>query len=141
MSESCPTVSYLAWSRRWPADGEVKVAATIVPPAWVANSNCTALAWRKVRETAVGRTALGRNLARSHRFQVIESMSAVSRLAKIWRRLEDAGLHAILIKGWSTARLYPEPGLNVPATWTCASRQKNLPVPWNCAANFARISH
>ena len=41
-------------------------------------------------------------------------MSAVSRLAKIWRRLEDAGLHAILIKGWSTARLYPEPGLRRP---------------------------
>ena len=30
-------------------------------------------------------------------------------MIRVWKRLESAGLRPILIKGWSTARLYPDP--------------------------------
>ena len=41
----------------------------------------------------------------------VANLAAISKLAHVWRRLSGAGLSPILIKGWSTARLYPDLGM------------------------------
>lgn len=44
------------------------------------------------------------------RFQSLEFLREQERIQRVWRRLHEAGLHPILVKGWSTGRLYPAPG-------------------------------
>jgi hypothetical protein len=50
-----------------------------------------------------------RTLEPGRRSRVIARAVEDARVVRIWRRLEAAGLHPILIKGWSTARLYADP--------------------------------
>ena len=46
---------------------------------------------------------------RSQRIRLATRAVEDGRLFRVWRQLEAAELHPVLIKGWSTARLYPDP--------------------------------
>lgn len=69
------------------------------------------LAWRRVRDTPLSRSGPGQRLRHAYWSQVVD---APARELETWRTLyvlaRDGGPEPVLIKGWASACLYPEPG-------------------------------
>jgi hypothetical protein len=77
----------------------------------VVKSGAAALAWRRIRGTALATTVAGRKL---HEARIVMAVEATIRESLIERLLSMeslSGADPILFKGWANARLYPEPGL------------------------------
>lgn len=70
-----------------------------------------ALAWWGLQGTPLEATKTGEGLHQAYRLHTLQAELHALRLAEVWRRLETAGIEALLIKGWAVARLYPEAGL------------------------------
>lgn len=74
-------------------------------------SGSGALAWWRLRETALAHTEVGEGLHQAYRLHSLEADVHALRLTVVLDRLDGAGIDALLVKGWSVARRYPEPGL------------------------------
>lgn len=69
------------------------------------------LAWWRLRETPLARTATGAGFAQAYRLQTLEAEVHALKTAEALRRLRSAGIDTLLVKGWGIARHYPEVGL------------------------------
>jgi len=70
-----------------------------------------ALAWRRVRNTALKATPAGLELHETYRFHAVRTLVREHGIKNVLRLLYRKGLDPVLVKGWAAARLYPEPGL------------------------------
>jgi hypothetical protein len=69
------------------------------------------LIWRRlVQADAEGRDGL-RALKQAYRLDVLNAARHEGQIADLFGRLRARGIEAVLCKGWSVARLYPETGL------------------------------
>ncbi|MEK6334904.1 MAG: nucleotidyltransferase family protein [Acidobacteriota bacterium] len=75
------------------------------------NSGAAALAWRRLRHTALRDSSATELLHQAYRYQALFAATHESKLQKTFRLLRQAGVEPILIKGWAVSRLYPQPGL------------------------------
>ncbi len=70
-----------------------------------------ALGWWRVRESTLPGCAAQEELHQAYRLYILEARLNQSRIEKVFTVLRSFGIEPILIKGWSAARYYPEPGL------------------------------
>lgn len=78
-------------------------------------SGAAALAWRKLRASALRDTTAASGFRDAHRYFVVEMAAQEQQIASVFTLLRSAGIEPIIVKGWAVARLYPERGLR-PAT-------------------------
>lgn len=70
-----------------------------------------ALAWWKIKHTDLKSTPVGIELHEAYRFHSIRTALREHTIKEAIRFLSSASIEPILVKGWTIARLYPEPGL------------------------------
>jgi hypothetical protein len=70
-----------------------------------------ALIWWRIRGSALAATSTGEGFQHAYRLHTLQAELYTRWLTEAVRRLDAAGVEALLIKGWSVARRYPEPGL------------------------------
>jgi hypothetical protein len=83
--------------------------ATITP--LVIQGASGALIWRRIRETALAQSESGEALHTLYRLHHLEARVHAHKIKIILAHLSRAGIESVMMKGWSVARLYPEPGL------------------------------
>jgi hypothetical protein len=74
-------------------------------------SGAGALLWRRVRDTEFARTEAGSDLQAVYRLQRLESLAHIQKIKTVIAHLSAARIESVVMKGWSIARHYPEPGL------------------------------
>jgi hypothetical protein len=75
------------------------------------DSGASGLGWWRIRESELRATPSGELLHQAFRFLVLQARIHETKIQKVLRSLRAASIEPILIKGWSIARLYPQPGL------------------------------
>jgi hypothetical protein len=70
-----------------------------------------ALAFWKIRQSELAQTPAGEELKQAYRLYTLHSAIHEQEIVKVLKLLSRAGLTAILVKGWSMARHFPEPAL------------------------------
>ena len=99
-----------AWRPRPPAldVSEPELAAV---SRLLLRSGAGALAWWRLRHTALERAAALAGLHQAYLLHTLDAEVHVLKAAEAIRRLRSAGIDALLVKGWAIARRYPELGL------------------------------
>lgn len=69
------------------------------------------LGWLRLRHCLNRTSYLGRLLREAHRHNLIRSSRYEEQVQDLLSRLATVGVEAILVKGWTVARLYPDPGM------------------------------
>jgi hypothetical protein len=75
------------------------------------SSGAAALGWRRVRDTELSATPSGEVLHQRYRLQALQVAISQTKIEIVHRLLQEAGIDAILVKGWSVADFYPEVAL------------------------------
>jgi hypothetical protein len=92
-----------------PLDLSVTELQTITPFLLLAGAG--ALGWYRIRGSQLVSGREARQLQQAYRFHAIRAAMHMHALTKVLHLLNHAGVEPIVIKGWTVARLYPEPGL------------------------------
>ncbi|PYS75455.1 MAG: hypothetical protein DMF73_00575 [Acidobacteria bacterium] len=74
-------------------------------------SGAAGLGWWRIHESELRETTSGELLHQAFRFLALQARIHETKIQKVFRSLRAAHIEPILIKGWSIARLYPQPGL------------------------------
>ena len=74
-------------------------------------SGAAGLGWWSIRESELRQTPSGELLRQAFRFLALQARIHETKIQRVLRALRAASIEPILIKGWSVARLYPQPGL------------------------------
>jgi hypothetical protein len=69
------------------------------------------LGWWRIRSSGLRTSPAGRQLQQAYRKHTLEAVAHEKHLERLIALMQAAGLDPIVIKGWATARLYPESGL------------------------------
>jgi hypothetical protein len=99
-----------AW-RRAPAPVQMTLATLEAIAPLLAGSGAGGLAWQRLSASALRATPAARELRQHYRWQTLQAVEREEAIRVLWRRLHAAGVEPLLIKGWSSACLYPHPGL------------------------------
>jgi hypothetical protein len=79
--------------------------------ARLVEGGAAALAWARVRGTALAETATAAQLRNAHRMQTLTASLQRSQLVAALTALSSVGVTPLCAKGWAVARYYREPGL------------------------------
>jgi len=96
----------------WRADpppGELSAAELDEIAPILKTSGAAALAWWRLTRT--GQTESAEPFFPAYKEQTLQAAVHDDDIALVYRRLHEANLDALVVKGWAVARLYPEPGL------------------------------
>lgn len=74
-------------------------------------SGAGALAWRKVRRSALSATPSARDLQQTSRLQTLRAAVREGEIERLFALLHSAGVEAVLVKGLAASSAYPEAGL------------------------------
>jgi hypothetical protein len=74
-------------------------------------SGAGALAWWRIRETELAQSPAGLELQQVYRRFRLSARIHEQEIKAVFAVLRGAGIEPVLVKGWSVARLYPDPGL------------------------------
>src|SRR5215203_957151 len=74
-------------------------------------AGCGALAWWRIRAAPVADSPVGEQLREAYRLHALQAAVHEREIAEVVRVLGAAGIQALLVKGWTAARPYAEPGL------------------------------
>lgn len=77
----------------------------------LSKSGAAALVWWRLRKSRLRDSEAARGLRQAYRRQTLAAAIQEQEVAEAFSLLRGAGVEPILLKGWSAARLYPEPGL------------------------------
>jgi hypothetical protein len=77
----------------------------------LAASGAGGLAWHRLRQPLLRASRPGRELRQHYRLQTLQAVDREAAIAALVRWLRAVGVLPLLIKGWSSALLYPEPSL------------------------------
>ena len=80
----------------------------------LAGSGTAALAWWRIRNSALRVTSPGVTLRQRYQTQALQSALQEWEVAYVFSQLRAAGVEPILLKGLAASRLYPERGLRPP---------------------------
>ena len=75
------------------------------------DSGAAGLGWWRIQHTELREAPSGEMLHQAFRLLMLQSAIHQTKIQKVFRSLRAANIKPILIKGWSVARLYPQPGL------------------------------
>jgi hypothetical protein len=92
-----------------PLECSPEALTSIVP--LLLKSGAGALAWWRLRDSALADTAADLGLRDAYRLHTLEAEVHAIRLREALARLDGAGVDTLVVKGWAIARAYPEPGL------------------------------
>jgi hypothetical protein len=76
----------------------------------LAGSGAGALAWRRLRHSALAKESSVLELQKIYFRQALDAKVQEREIARILGLLQGWGIGALLVKGWATAQLYPEVG-------------------------------
>ena len=74
-------------------------------------SGAAALAWRRIKDTWLASSPAGETLRDTYRHQSLRSGVHEQQVEKVFRLFNEAGVDAILVKGWAAATLYEQQDL------------------------------
>src|SRR5262245_37952561 len=74
-------------------------------------SGAAGMAWRKIRDSSLRVCFAASQLQQAYRLYSLEAALHQRRLKQVIPLLRSMGVEPVLVKGWTIARLYPEPGL------------------------------
>src|SRR5262245_59089185 len=98
------------WRHNPPAQAISEDELTQVIPLLL-RSGGGGLGWHRVRHSGLQLSVAAHSLQQAYRLHAIHAAVHEQMLLVLFRALRAAGVEPILIKGWASARLYPEPGL------------------------------
>ena len=75
------------------------------------DSGAAGLGWWAIRDTYLADTPSGELLHQAFRLLTLQAAIHQTKIEKVFRTFRAANLEPILMKGWSVARRYPQPGL------------------------------
>lgn len=99
-----------AW-RREPAPPDLSVDELDAVAPLLTGSGAAALGWWKIKQTSLQETPAAEELRQSYRFNTLQSALREREIGEVFALLADAQIDAVLVKGWTAARAYPEQGL------------------------------
>jgi hypothetical protein len=99
-----------AWRAAPPAWALAPAALAGVAPL-LAAGGAGGLAWWRLRHAPAAGSPAGRELRQHYRLQALRAADREAAVAALFVRLRAAGVEPVLVKGSSSALLYPEPGL------------------------------
>src|SRR4051794_34505538 len=67
------------------------------------------LAWRRLHRSDAAPAAIVRPLRRAYQYQALQAAVQEQHLAEVVGLVNAAGIEALVVKGWSAARLYADP--------------------------------
>ncbi|HKO61574.1 MAG TPA: nucleotidyltransferase family protein, partial [Pyrinomonadaceae bacterium] len=79
--------------------------------ALLSRSGAAALAWRRIKDTTLASSPSGETLRQTYRLQSLKSVAHEQAVEKVFRLLREAGVEALLVKGWAAAILYEQQDL------------------------------
>lgn len=74
-------------------------------------SGAAGLAWHKTRHSGLGTSSAADQFHQAYRLNCLQAALHERSLKQVIPLLRNVGVEPVLVKGWSVARLYPEPGL------------------------------
>lgn len=98
-----------SWRDDPPALESSAAELTAVTPLLLASGGA-ALAWRRVRASALRATPAAVELQQAYRLHALQAALHERNIKQVFALLRAAGVEPLLVKGWAMARLYPEPG-------------------------------
>jgi hypothetical protein len=100
-----------AWRSSVPSSVEIseKQLDEITPQLFA--SGAGAITWWRIRSTALRETSSGELLQQAYRLQALQASIHERQIGKVFRLMREAGVEAVLAKGWVAASLYPDPAL------------------------------
>jgi hypothetical protein len=104
------TILQGVWRHTLPSLAISEEALTQVTPLLL-QSGAGALGWHRLRQSNLHACAIARHLQQAYRLHAIRAALHEHALQGVLAALQSAAVDPILIKGWTVARLYPEPGV------------------------------
>jgi hypothetical protein len=101
----------LRGSWRWSPTSVLTPADFDVITPLLYDSGAAGLGWWSARETNLAESPSGELLHQAFRLLTLQAAIHQTKVKKVFGRFRAANIEPILIKGWSVARRYPQPGL------------------------------
>jgi Uncharacterised nucleotidyltransferase len=75
-------------------------------------SGAASLGWQRIKaDESAANSPSGHLLHQAYRLQLLHASITEAKIRKVFQLLRGEGIEPLLFKGWSVARLYPQPGL------------------------------
>jgi hypothetical protein len=97
--------------RNEPADIDISENELALLNPLLQGSGAGGLGWWRIRHINLEKLPTGEQLLASYRLQTLQAARHSLNIQAIFTLMKDAGIEAILVKGWASARLYPAEGL------------------------------
>jgi hypothetical protein len=99
-----------AW-RAEPARARISADELAAVAPLLVGSGAASLAWWKIRHTDLADAPAARELHEAYRYRTLRAAIQEREIESVFTLLKQARVEAVLVKGWASARAYPEQAL------------------------------